>query len=134
MSAVLEQYFQHVVVDKINDLISDRFKEIKVELDSKFYEFRLDLESLRKNVSESGQEICGKMREEIKEILAENGKKNVVTQKSSIKKATVSQKSPIKKTTVRQKTPTKKTAVSQKPATQKKRVVKKAPAKKVVKK
>ncbi|MDR4504468.1 MAG: hypothetical protein MRK01_06710 [Candidatus Scalindua sp.] len=113
MSAVLEQYFQHVVVDKINELISDRFKEIKVELDAKFYEFRLDLENLRKNVSESGEEICGKMSEEIKEILAENGKKAVLTKKA---------------------TPAKKPVVVKKTATPKKTVVKKAPAKKVVKK
>ncbi len=113
MSAVLEQYFQHVVVDKINDLITDRFKEIKVELDAKFYEFRLDLENLRKNVSESGQEICGKMREDIKEILAENGKKAVATKKD---------------------VPAKKTVAAKKSTTQKRRVVKKAPSKKVLKK
>lgn len=112
MSAVLEQYFQHVVVDKINDLISDRFKEIKGELDAKFYEFRLDLENLRKNVSESGEEICGKMREEIKEILSENGKKALLKEKAS---------------------PAKKPA-GKKATTQKKTVVKKAPAKKVIKK
>ncbi|MDR4497919.1 MAG: hypothetical protein MRK02_08385 [Candidatus Scalindua sp.] len=109
MSAVLEQYFQHVVVDKINDLISNRFKELKVELDAKFYEFRLDLESLKKNVSDSGQEICEKMQEELKELLAENGKKAVERKEPSPAKSSVSTK---------------------KPAGAKKKIVKKAPAKK----
>ena len=109
MSAVLEQYFQHVVVDKINDLISNRFKELKVELDAKFSEFRLDLESVKKNVSDSGQDICEKMQKELKELLAENGKKIVESKKPLPAKSTVSTK---------------------KPAGAKKTVVKKAPAKK----
>ena len=109
MSAVLEQYFQHVVVDKINDLISNRFKELKVELDAKFCEFRLDLESLKKDVSDSGQEICEKMQEELKELLSENGKKAVESKEPSPAKSPV---------------PTKKSAGA------KKKIVKKAPAKK----
>ncbi len=132
MSALLEQYFQHVVVDKINDLISERFKEIKVELDSKFYGFRLDLESLRKNISDSGQEICGKMREEIKEIVAENAKKAAPASKvaPAQKKAVAKKPSHVKKAAPVQKKP-----VAKKPAaTVKKKVVKRAPIKKVVKK
>lgn len=82
MSAVLEQYFQSVVVDKISEMISRQFQEIKDDLgaqfneiridigglkklDSNYTDLRIDIESLKKRVSELGQEISGKMRDDI---------------------------------------------------------------------
>ncbi len=115
MSALLEQYFQTVVVDKINEIISERFKEMKVELDAKFFEFRIEMESLKKKVSDSGQEICGKMYNDIKEMLKENGKKAeaakmpVEVKVPIAAKKTVAKKAPVKKT-VAKKAPTKRTA------------------------
>ncbi len=82
MSAVLEQYFQSVVVDKISEMISRQFQgikddlgaqfnEIRIEIgglkspDSNYGDLRIDIEGLKKRVSELGQEISGKMRDDI---------------------------------------------------------------------
>ncbi len=82
MSAVLEQYFQSVVVDKISEMISRQFQGIKDDLgaqyneiridigglkgpDSNYGDLRIDIEGLKKRVSELGQEITEKMRDDI---------------------------------------------------------------------
>jgi len=82
MSAVLEQYFQYVVVDKIREMISDQFQEIKDDIEAQFNEMRsdikglkklesnyadirIDIESLKNRISELGRDISGKMHNDI---------------------------------------------------------------------
>jgi BMFP domain-containing protein YqiC len=82
MSAVLEQYFQSVVVDKVSEMISRQFQEIKNDietqfseirsdimglkkLDSNYADIRIDIEGLKNRISELGQDISGKMRNSI---------------------------------------------------------------------
>lgn len=114
MSAVLETYFQHVVVDKLNETLSKQFEEMKDDLQvlkklqSDYTNLRIELETLKKRVSDSGNEI--------KEILAKNGSKSAVekkpapakitagavkpaTKKPVAKKPTVKKKAAVKKTT-----------------------------------
>ena len=133
MSALLEQYFQFVVVDKISEMISRQFQEIKDDLgaqfneiridiaglkklDSNYADLRIDIESLEKRISELGQEISGKMRDDIegcetrligtikkdmKEMLKTNDKKVAVTKKEIPAKKPVdkpvAKKAPVKK-------------------------------------
>ncbi len=119
MSAVLEQYFQSVVVDKIREMISNQFQEIKDDIEAQFNEMRsdikglkklesndadirIDIESLKNRISELGQDISGKMhndiagcenrligtiRKDLKDMLS-NGKKPVVAKPATAKKAT----------------------------------------------
>ena len=59
MSAVLETYFQHVVVDKLNKTLSKQFEEMKdalqilKKLQSDYTFLRIEIESLKKRVSDS---------------------------------------------------------------------------------
>ena len=105
MSAVLETYFQHVVVDKLNETLSKQFEEMKDDLQvlkklqSDYTNLRIELETLKKRVSDSGNEI--------KEILSKNGKK-VVAAKPAVKK-TVASKAVVKKPAVKKKVAAKKT-------------------------
>ena len=137
MSAVLEQYFQSVVVDKISEMISRQFQEIKDDLgaqfneiridivglkklDSNYTDLRIDIESLKKRVSELGQEISGKMRDDIegcetrligtiKKDMQEMFSKN--GKKTGVaKKRTPAKKAMAKKTTAKKATTKKKTA------------------------
>ena len=128
MSAVLEQYFQSVVVDKIREMISNQFQEIKDDIEAQFNEMRsdikglkklesndadirIDIESLKNRISELGQDISGKMhndiagcenrligtiRKDLKDMLS-NGKKPVAAKPATAKKATA------KKVTTRKK-------------------------------
>ncbi|KHE92314.1 MAG: hypothetical protein K8F52_11505 [Candidatus Scalindua rubra] len=102
MSAVLETYFQHVVVDKLNKMISKQFEEMKDDLQvlkqlrSDYTNLRIELETLKKRVSDSGNEI--------KEILSQNGKKSEVTKKPAPAKIAVEKKPVAKKLAVKKKT------------------------------
>jgi len=134
MSAVLEQYFQSVVVDKIKEMISDQFQEIKDDIEAQFNEMRsdirglknlesnyadirIDIESLKNRISELGQDISGKMhndiagcenrligtiRKDLKDMLSKNGKKPVATKPATAKKA-VARKTTAKKATAKKK-------------------------------
>jgi regulator of replication initiation timing len=111
MSAVLEQYFQTVVVDKLEQMINSRFQEMRDDLQvlkklqSDYTNLRIELETLKKRVSDSGNEI--------KEILSTNGEK-VVASKPTVKKTVTSipttTKAVVKKPAVKKKVATKKTA------------------------
>jgi septal ring factor EnvC (AmiA/AmiB activator) len=124
MSAVLEQYFQSVVVDKIREMISDQFQEIKDDIEAQFNEMRsdikglknlesnyadirIDIESLKNRISELGQDLSGKMhndiagcenrligtiRKDLKDLLSKNGKKPVTVKPVTAKKATAKKK------------------------------------------
>jgi septal ring factor EnvC (AmiA/AmiB activator) len=124
MSAVLEQYFQSVVVDKIREMISDQFQEIKDDIEAQFNEMRsdikglknlesnyadirIDIESLKNRISELGQDLSGKMhndiagcenrligtiRKDLKDLLSKNGKKPVAAKPVTAKKATAKKK------------------------------------------
>ena len=107
MSAVLETYFQHVVVDKLNETLSKQFEDMKDDLQvlkklqSDYTNLRIELETLKKRVSDSGNEI--------KEILSQNGKKAVATKKPAPAKIAVAKKPVAKKLAVKvKKTTTKK--------------------------
>ncbi len=101
MSAVLEQYFQTVVVDKLEQMINSRFQEMRDDLQmlkklqSDYTNLRIELETLKKRVSDSGNEI--------KDILSTNGGKTVAakpaTTKAGVKKPAVKKKVAAKKTT-----------------------------------
>ncbi len=106
MSAVLETYFQHVVVDKLNETLSKQFEDMKDDLQvlkklqSDYTNLRIELETLKKRVSDSGNEI--------KEILAKNGNKAVAVKtpapakevvKPVAKKPAIKKKAAAKKTT-----------------------------------
>jgi len=97
MSAVLETYFQHVVVDKLNETLSKQFEEMKDDLNvlkklqSDYTNLRIELETLKKRVSDSGNEI--------KEILSQNGKKAAATKKPASAKKPVAKKLAVKKKT-----------------------------------
>ena len=99
MSAVLETYFQHVVVDKLNETLSKQFEEMKDDLNvlkklqSDYTNLRIELETLKKRVSDSGNEI--------KEILSQNGKKAEVTKKPAPAKVAVAKKLAVKKKTTK---------------------------------
>jgi hypothetical protein len=137
MSAVLEQYFQSVVVDKISEMISRQFQGIKDDIeaqlneiridigglkrpDSNYADLRIDIEGLKKRVSELGQEITGKMRDDIegcetrligtiKKDIQEMFSKN--GKKTGVaKKRTPAKKKVAKKTTAKKATTKKKTA------------------------
>ena len=126
MSAVLEQYFQYVVVDKIREMISSQFQGIKDDIDTQFNEIRsdikglkklesndadirIDIEGLKNRISELGQDISGKMhndiagcenrligtiRKDLKDMLSNgsNGKKSAATKLSTTKKVIVNKK------------------------------------------
>ncbi len=102
MSAVLETYFQHVVVDKLNETLSKQFEEMKNDLQvlkklqSDYTNLRIELETLKKRVSDSGNEI--------KEILSQNGKKPAATKKPAPAKIAVTKKPVAKKLSVKKKT------------------------------
>jgi len=95
MSAVLETYFQHVVVDKLNKTISKQFEEMRDDLQvlkqlrSDYTTLRTELETLKKRVSDSGNEI--------KEILSQSGKKAVATKRPAPAKIAVAVKPVAKK-------------------------------------
>ena len=109
MSAVLESYFQHVVVDKLNETLSKQFEEMKDDLQvlkklqSDYTNLRIELETLKKRVSDSGNEI--------KEILSKNGNKAAAAKtpapvkitkavaKPTAKKPAIKKKAAAKKTT-----------------------------------
>ncbi len=110
MSAVLEQYFQTVVVDKLDNMINNQFQEIKDDLQVlkklkiDYTNIRIEIETLKKRVSDSSNEL--------KEMLSKNGK-NVVTTKPSVKKATTTK--PAARKTVAKKPVVKKKAATKKP-------------------
>ncbi len=96
MSAVLEQYFQTVVVDKLDNMINKRFQEMKDDLQElkrlkiDYTNLRIEIESLKKHISDSDNDI--------KEMLSKNGKKVVAT-KPAAKKPVVKKKVATKKST-----------------------------------
>jgi regulator of replication initiation timing len=102
MSAVLETYFQHVVVDKLNETLSKQFEDMKDDLQvlkklqSDYTNLRIELETLKKRVADSGNEI--------KEILSQNGKKAVITKKPAPAKIAVTKKPVAKRLAVKKKT------------------------------
>ncbi len=97
MSAVLETYFQHVVVDKLNETISKQFEEIKddlqvlKELKSDYSNLRTELDTLKKRFADAGDEI--------NEMLAKTGKKAAATKKPASAKKPVAKKLVVKKKT-----------------------------------
>ncbi len=84
MSAVLETYFQHVVVDKLNETITKQFEEMREDLQvlkqlkSDYSSLRTELDTLKERFAESGNEI--------NEMLAKTGKKAVATKKKPVAK------------------------------------------------
>ncbi len=95
MSAVLETYFQHVVVDKLNETITKQFEEMREELQvlkqikSDYASLRTELDTLKQRFSESGNEI--------NEMISKTGKKAVATKKSASAKKTTTKKLTVKK-------------------------------------
>jgi regulator of replication initiation timing len=99
MSAVLETYFQHVVVDKLNETITKQFEEMREDLQvikqlkSDYSSLRTELDTLKQRFSESGNEI--------NEMLAKTSKKAVATKKPATKKKPVAKKLAVKKKTTK---------------------------------
>ena len=95
MSAVLETYFQHVVVDKLNETITKQFEEMREDLQvlkqlkSDYTSLRTELDTLKQRFSESGNEI--------NEMIAKTGKKAVVTKKPATAKKLAVKKKTTKK-------------------------------------
>ncbi len=95
MSAVLETYFQHVVVDKLNETITKQIEEMREELQvlkqikSDYASLRTELDTLKQRFSESGNEI--------NEMIAKTGKKAVATKKPASAKKPVAVKPLAKK-------------------------------------
>ncbi len=95
MSAVLETYFQHVVVDKLNETITKQFEEMREDLQvlkqlkSDYTSLRTELDTLKQRFSESGNEI--------NEMLAKTGKKAVATKKKPVAKKLAVKKKTTKK-------------------------------------
>ncbi len=110
MSAVLEQYFQTVVVDKLDNMITKQFQEMKDDLNvlkklqSDYTNLSIEIESLKKRVTDPSDDI--------KETSLPKNGKTIVAQKP------VSNKAVIKK-------PAAKKAVAKKPAVKKKVATKK---------
>ncbi len=100
MSAVLEQYFQTVVVDKLEDMINRRFQEMKDDfqelkkLKIDYTNLRIEIESLKKHISDSNNDI--------KEILSKKGGGVVTTKQAATK--TVAKKTVVKKKVTAKKT------------------------------
>jgi regulator of replication initiation timing len=99
MSAVLETYFQHVVVDKLNETITKQFEEMREDLQvikqlkSDYSSLRTELDTLKQRFSESGNEI--------NEMLAKTSKKAVATKKPATTKKPVAKKLAVKKKTTK---------------------------------
>ncbi|HJO56237.1 MAG TPA: hypothetical protein QF423_06140 [Candidatus Scalindua sp.] len=97
MSAVLETYFQHVVVDKLNETIAKQFEEMREDLQvlkqlkSDYTSLRTELDTLKQRFLESGNEI--------NEMLTKTSKKAVATKKPAAKKTTTKKLTVKKKTT-----------------------------------
>ncbi len=95
MSAVLETYFQHVVVDKLNETITKQFEEMREDLQvlkqlkSDYTSLRTELDTLKQRFSESGNEI--------NEMIANTGKKAVATKKKPVAKKLAVKKKTTKK-------------------------------------
>ena len=95
MSAVLETYFQHVVVDKLNETITKQFEEMREDLQvlkqlkSDYSSLRTELDTLKQRFSESGNEI--------KEMLSKTGKKTVAKKKPATAKKLAVKKKTTKK-------------------------------------
>jgi len=95
MSAVLETYFQHVVVDKLNETITKQFEEMREDLQvlkqlkSDYSSLRTELDTLKQRFSESGNEI--------NEMLAKPGKKAVAKKKPATAKKLAVKKKTTKK-------------------------------------
>ena len=109
MSAVLEQYFQTVVVDKLDNMITKQFQEMKDDLhvlkklQSDYTNLSIEIESLKKRISNPSDDI--------KEILPKNGK-TIVAQKPAANKTVIEK--PAAKKTVAKKTAVKKKAAAKK--------------------
>ncbi len=109
MSAVLEQYFQTVVVDKLDNMIAKHFQEMKDDLNllkklqSDYTNLSIEIESLKKRISNPSDDI--------KEILPKNGK-TIVAQKPAANKTVIEK--PAAKKTVAKKTAVKKKATAKK--------------------
>lgn len=107
MSAVLETYFQNVVVDKLNKTLSQQFEEMKdalqilKKLQSDYTFLRIEIESLKKRVTDSSNDI--------KEMIAKNETKATATKKPATAKTTTTAKPVAKKLSVKKKATAKKT-------------------------
>ncbi len=107
MSAVLEQYLQAVVVDKLDKTISKQFQEMKDDLHVlkklklDYTNLRIEIESLKKYVSDSNNDI--------KEMLSQNSKKAAATKKPAPAKIAVAVKPLAKKPVVKKPAVKKKT-------------------------
>ena len=99
MSAVLETYFQHVVVDKLNETITRQFEEMREDLQvikqlkSDYTSLRTELDTLKERFAVSGSEI--------NEMLSKTGKKAVATKKPATTKKPVAKKLAVKKKTTK---------------------------------
>ena len=95
MSAVLETYFQHVVVDKLNETITRQFEEMREDLQvikqlkSDYTSLRTELDTLKERFAVSGSEI--------NEMLSKTGKKAVATKKPATAKKLAVKKKTTKK-------------------------------------
>ena len=93
MSAVLETYFQHVVVDKLNETITKQFEEMREDLQvlkqlkSDYSSLRIELDTLKQRFSESGNEI-NEMLLAKPGKKAETKKKPATAKKLAVKKKT----------------------------------------------
>jgi ferritin-like protein len=87
------------------------------KLESNYADIRIDIESLKNRISELGQDLSGKMhndiagcenrligtiRKDLKDLLSKNGKKPVAAKPTTVKKATA-KKVTAKKVTTRKK-------------------------------
>lgn len=106
MSAVLEQYFQTVIVDKINEVISKQCQGIKnnleaecneikskinslKKLESNYANLQNELESLKKLVSNSRQEKSKPVEESVTLQPTKTVKKTIATKKKTPAKKAV---------------------------------------------
>ncbi|MDP6924272.1 MAG: hypothetical protein R2568_09095 [Candidatus Scalindua sp.] len=95
MSAVLETYFQHVVVDKLNETIAKQFEDMKEELQvlkqlrTDYTSLRTELDTLKERFAESGNEI--------NEMIAKTGKKAMAKKKPATAKKLAVKKKTTKK-------------------------------------
>ena len=101
MSAVLETYFQHVVVDKLNETISKQFEEMKDELQV-LKELKSDYNNLRTELDTLKERFAG-AGDEINVMLSKPGKKAAATKKPAPAKKPVAKKLAVKKKTTKKK-------------------------------
>ncbi len=103
MSAVLETYFQTVVVDKLNETISKQFEEMKDELQvlkelkSDYSNLRTELDTLKERFASAGDEINEMLAKKAKPAAPKPAVKKAASKKPAPKKKLVAKKKAVKK-------------------------------------